>query len=526
MSSNAIFTGLTDLPQDGCVVIKGSRIVDAGDKRLAGKWQGPQTKYLKFEDQLIMPGFCESHAHIFFGALEFCSANVSEARSEEEAVQMLAGFDHSAAGMWVIGFGWNRYAWEKDALPTKKTLDASFPDRPALVFDAELHSLWVNSKTLEICGINRNTPDPAGGKITRDADNEPTGHLLEPAAMALVLDEALQKGLEDERKLFQKYFKKTAALGITSISAVPDFGLKKHGIYEELDRQGELNLRIHLVESANEKIEDLIRLRSRLTSGRLNFSGVKEFIDGTAMAHTGLLLEPYCDMPSYRGRPLVDIKSFTEKVVELDRHGFRIRLHACGDGAVRLALDIYEETRRINGPRDSRHTVEHIENINPADLPRFRANGVIASVQPEHLSHDNYAGHPFHKILGKKRVEYAWPFKSLLTSGATVAFGSDHPVVDLNPLQGIYRAVTRLMDDGKPEGGWMPQEKLSLAEALKGYTVFSAFQMFREKDLGTLEAGKLADIIVLDRNIFGAAYEEIKEAKPLLTMLNGNVIHG
>ncbi len=524
LRSRAIFDALTEKPFDGYVAIKGNRIIDVGSGSLMEQWKGPQTKVLDYGKKLIMPGICESHAHNFFGVLELNSVNVEKAKSEEEAAKMVYDYNREKSGGWIFGFGWNQHYWERKELPTRKSLDSYFPDTPVLIFDGELHSVWVNSKALELCNITAETPDPPGGKITRDQDNQPTGHLLEPAAMKLALDYAFKNGLENEKEAFREYFNQTAALGITAISDMQIFDIVKHEIYLELEKENDLKCRVHLVASAKDDISSLNELRDTCSSDKVLFSGVKEFIDGTAMAYTGLLIEPYCDVPGYRGHPLLDVDQFREKAIELDRNGFRIRLHACGDGAVRLSLDILEEARRKNGPRDSRHSIEHIENIHPDDLPRFKENEVIASVQPEHLGGESYETHPFHRILGEDRINLIWPFRSLFNHGAKLAFGSDHPVVGLNPMDGIYRAVTRLMDDKTPEGGWLPDEKMTLEESLKAYTIDSAYQMFREKDFGSLEAGKLADITVLDRNIFETDFEEILETKPAMTMMDGKIV--
>jgi len=528
LKSGAVFDAVSNLPFKGFVAVKSNRIVEVGKGDQVEGWKGPKTEVIDYGEGLIMPGFCESHAHNYLGVLELRSVNVEKAKSEEEAAKMIYEYNRERSGTgsggWIFGFGWNQHSWVSKDLPGRKSLDRYFQDTPVLVFDFELHSAWVNSKALDLCSINAGTPEPDGGKITRDENNQPTGHLLEPAAMKLVLDHAFKGGLADEKEAFLDYFRHAASLGITSISDIQIYDILNHDIYLELEQEDLLNCRIHLVASAKDDLGALEKLREQCCSEKVLFSGVKDFIDGTAMAYTGLLIEPYSDVPGYKGHPLLDVDQLREKSIELDRSGYRIRLHACGDGAVRLALDMFEEVRQKNGPRDSRHTIEHIENIHATDLPRFRENGVIASVQPEHLGEESYEKHPFHKILGRERVNLIWPFKSLLNHGAKLAFGSDHPVVGLNPMEGIYRAVTRLMDDKTPAGGWLPQEKLTLAEALKAYTIDSAYQMFREKDLGSLEPGKLADITVLDRNIFEADPEELVETRPAMTMMDGKVV--
>jgi predicted amidohydrolase YtcJ len=271
-------------------------------------------------------------------------------------------------------------------------------------------------------------------------------------------------------------------------------------------------------------IQTLRDYRTKYNSDFLKFSGVKDFLDGTASMHTGTLIEPYSDQPGFNAEPLVNIEKTIEKAILLDKEGFRIRFHACGAGAVRLGLDIFEEVRRSNGFSDTRHTIEHIENIHPEDIPRFKKLAVTASVQPDHLWADTFAGHPFHKILGKDRCRWAWPFKSLIDSGADVAFGTDFPISPLNPMQGLYRAISRLHEDGLPLGGWNPKEKLSLAESITAYTAGSSKQMYAENLKGMLKPGMVADIAVVKGNLFEMSADEIRHAKIYMTLSNGKII--
>lgn len=525
LTSNVIFTAVSDEPMDGFVAVKDNVITAVDNREEMEKWIGENTKILEYQDKVVMPGFCDSHIHLFFGALEIDTINVIDAKTQEDAARMLYEFYKTREDKWVIGFGWFHYFWEGKKLPSKKSLDKYFPDRPAFIFNEEMHSAWVNSKALEICNINKYTPNPEGGEIQKDENGEPTGYLLEASAMKLVTDIAFNMPAEKEAKIIEGFFIKSAETGVTSVSDIQILDILKYKAYERLEKEGKLTTRIHFAPSLKQDIDTLIELKEKYTSEKLKFTGVKEFIDGTAMAYTGLLIEPYCDRKNFYGHTVVDIQWLKEKVKLLDQVGIRVRIHACGDGAVRLALNVFEETQSENGKRDLRHTIEHIENIHKNDLQRFNELGVIASVQPDHLWVDVYEEHPFHEILGEERNQLAWPFKSLLKHDAKMAFGTDFPISDINPLLSIYRAVTRLHEDRKPEGGWIPKEKLTVVEALKQYTIGSAYQMFRENDLGTLEAGKLADIVVLDRNIFKVAPEEIRETKVKLTMMDGKIIY-
>jgi predicted amidohydrolase YtcJ len=253
---------------------------------------------------------------------------------------------------------------------------------------------------------------------------------------------------------------------------------------------------------------------------------LKSFLDGVATTYTALMVEPYEDKPDTKGITLVPIEVAKNWVRSADKEGCQIRLHACGDGAVRFGLDCFEEAQKHNGRRDARHSIEHIENIHADDATRFQELGVVASVQPEHLAiTPTFSDNPYRQRLGKKREKLSWPNKTLLHNRAILALGSDYPVVELNPMIELYRAVTRVHNDGQPEGGWNPEQKLSITEALHAYTYGSAYAAHRENELGSLEAGKLADIVVLDRNLFEIPSEDILKTKVLLTVMDGKVVY-
>jgi len=266
-------------------------------------------------------------------------------------------------------------------------------------------------------------------------------------------------------------------------------------------------------------------MKEKYKSDTLKFGGIKGFVDGTPMGYTGTLVEEYSDRPGFYSEKYLSVEEFGDKARQLEANGIRMRLHACGDGAVREALDIYEYSKAANQGEPLRHTIEHFEVVHPDDMARAGELGVVASVQPDHMWAPIFEEHPFHKILGEERCKYVYPFKTLRDNGAVLAFGSDHPIADLDPMRGLYRAVMRLSEDKLPEGGWCPNEKLSLADSIKAYTIGSAYQMWNEKITGTLEIGKFADIAVIDRNLFEVDPEEILEATAVMTMLGGKVIY-
>lgn len=528
LASNAVFTGLTAEVKPGAVAIGENKIIAVGNFADMELFLGPQTRVFQLGDQLIMPGFHDFHIHLFLGSLSQQCVSLLDAQSEEEAAEMVRQFAESRPDdPWVIGFSWYHVYWKEKRLPHRSTLDKVVPDRPVFLFNAECHGAWVNSKALELAGIDCNTPDPPFGEIMRDERGEPTGFLYE-TAMGLA-KQALMLPLERRYQILQEFLKQAAQLGVTSVHdmfPLPGMELGDLELYEAFEQQGELTTRIHFLASLDGQLDHPKRLREKYKSDKLMFSGLKQFLDGVPTTYTAYLVEPYSDRPDTRGNTLIPPEVVKKWVNEADREGFRVRLHACGDGAVRLGLDCYQAARQINGTRDSRHTIEHIELIHPNDLNRFQELNVIASMQPEHMAASSkYADNEYLNRFRGEREQYTWPIRTLKDRGAQLAFGSDFPVVGLNPLDEIYRAVTRRHNDGLPEDGWNPQEKITLAESLSAYTYGSAYGAFRENDLGTLEPGKLADIVVLKQNLFNVPVEQIPNCSVSMTIMDGKIVY-
>ena len=528
IKSNAVFDSIGDKPFSGFVAVKENKIVCVSDKpEEADQWKGPDTQVLDFGDKLVTPGFGESHCHSFYGALEIIGANVVDAVSEEEAVNTIYEHEKDRKDGWVIAFGWNNEYWKVKELPTKASLDKKFPDIPVAVINEELHGMWVNSKALEICGITKDTEIPKGnGMISKGPDGEPDGYLLETPAMKIVLEEAFKFTPEEEQELIDNYFKTISRYGLTSISNLQIHDILKEEIFARMDKEGRMGARMSICATVNEDLDTLLRMKNAYQSDMLKFGGVKGFADGTPMGYTGTLVEEYSDRPGYFGECYMTVESFGDKAAEFETNDIRMRIHACGDGAVRNTLDIFDYAKAKAPGHNLRHTIEHIEVIHPDDIPRFgKDSDVIASVQPDHMWSLIFDEHPFHKILGEERCRHTYPFKTLLDRGTVLAFGSDHPIAGLNPMNGIYRAVTRLAEDRQPEGGWSPWEKLSVADSIKAYTMGSSYQMYNEDITGTLEEGKLADIVVLDKNLFEIDPEEILTTTVEMTMLDGKIIY-
>ncbi len=519
ISSNVVFTGTEDLPKPASIAIKGNKIVAVGTASEMQELIGPETKVYQFENKLVMPGFNDLHLHVIPGCLMEDNINLLDARSEQEVVDRVAEFAKSRPDeLWVQGYMWYHTKWDDPKLPHRSSLDAVIPDRPVFLFHASGHTVWVNSKALEILGIDRNTPDPPHGKIMKDEFQEPTGILYESAA-SIASKQAMNLPENRKRQVFENFLSNAAKYGVTSITdifKVTDLEINEIDLYEEFEEQEKLTTRIHFLIGLDADIQRAQYYRDKYKSGKLRFSGLKEFLDGVVTTHTANLVEPYTDIPDSHG-PLLP-EEMRNYVLAADKEGFRIRFHAVGDGAVHYALDLFEEAQQQNGVRDARHTIEHIEVVHPTDIPRFKELDVIASMQPEHMELIN-KNHYF-SCIGE-RSKYTFAIKSLLDAGAKVVLNTDYPVVSLNPLLEIYRAITRVVGEGEL---FNEDEAITLTQSLQAYTSTAAYGVFRENELGTLEAGKLADLIVIDCDLFNVPTERIKDARVELTMMDGKVI--
>lgn len=525
--SESVFIGTIDHPVSTSVAVKNNRIIEVGGN--LDHLLGSETRVIECGDNLVLPGFHDSHVHLMLAGLFQTCVNLQKAVSEEETAQLVKEFaDSRPDDPWVLGFTWYHVFWENKRMPHRRTLDKLIADRPVFLLNYEGHGAWVNSKALEICGIDRSTPDPEGGEIERDQNGEPTGILYENA-MGLVSKYAYDLSEDMQTSMLRQLMDNAVKKGVTSICDMQPFigiDLGDPKLYEKFEQSGELCVRINITPEMTDNLEKVRSLRKEHNSGGVKFSGLKQFVDGVATTHTAYMIEPYEDAPKNVGSTVKPIDQLRSWIIKADSEGFRVRLHACGDGAVRASLDFFEEAARVNGKRDARHTIEHIENIHPDDIKRFAELGVIASMQPEHLAMtETYEDNPYPEKLGPERIKLSWPIKTLMNAGATVTFGTDCPVVDLDPFIGIYRALTRVHNDGEPSGGWNPIEKIDMATALRGFTQAPAYMEFRENELGTLEPGKLADIIVLDRNLFTTPVEKIRETKVKITMMDGKIVY-
>ncbi|MCQ4637107.1 amidohydrolase [Anaerovorax odorimutans] len=523
-----IYTGLSEELTDGYVIWEDGTILFVGNESDAEPYLDGETEILRFDDNFIMPGFHDFHVHLMSGALMERDGILRYANIEEEAVRMLWEKNKDRRSKdWILGGAWDNFRWPENKLPSKESLDVYFKDIPVFLLNKECHGAWANSEALRRFKITRDTPDPENGSFFRNSDGEPTGYVHEAAVIPMLKGILKDMSLESMADYAESFAEKANTYGITSVGDLPLYGIRADRAYKLLEEQGRLKVRINFCIAMMEDLTEIFSAREEYTSDLLRFIGVKDFLDGTPMGHTGFMLEPYTDMPEFRSSPMIEPEVLKARVALLAANDIKVRLHACGDGAVRLGLDAFAYARDALGERGLRHCIEHIESISPEDIKRFGDLNVIASVQPDHLPKYDFDGHPFHRMIGEERMRYSWPFRSLAENGAVLALGTDYPVTELNPLRGVYRAVTRLTDDGEPKGGFSPDEKLSVHESLRAYTYGSAYAAGREKETGSLCPGMLADLAVLEENPFACAFDRDKMfgMKVLMTIVGGEAVY-
>ncbi len=526
-----IYTVNSRQPWAEALAIRGDKIVAVGSAKQIAAYRGPSTRVIDAKNHLVLPGFTDCHIHFMDGSISLGRVNVEGAKNVEEIQKKVKDYaDAHPNAPWILGRGWSYPAFGAAALPDRKYLDAVVADRPVYLEGFDGHTYWANSKALEAAGITRDTPDPPNGKIVRDPKTgEATGALKE-AAFSLV-DKVVPKPSREERlEALRQGIREANKAGLVRVhSAGQDF--EWLDLYDELRKKGELTLRFYvayfldppeLTSAELQKIEDAGRTyHDEWISG----SVVKTMLDGVVESHTAAMLEPYSDDPSQSGKMFWDPAKYKQAVTELDRRGYQIFTHAIGDRAVRLALDAYEEAHKTNHSTDSRDRIEHIETITAADIPRFGKLGVIASMQPLHAYPDEDTLGVWSRNAGPERATRAWSWRSINANGGRLAFGSDWPVVTLNPWQGVQNALTRQSREGTPPGGFVPRERLSLAKTIEAYTLSAAYAGKFEKTEGSLEPGKVADLIVLSQDLFKVDPHKTADTKVLLTMVAGKTVY-
>jgi len=523
VSNARIWTVNAQQPEAEALAIIGERIVAVGSDKQIATWRGPSTKVIDARGKRVLPGFNDAHLHFVQAGLQLDQVQLTDARSPEElAARIAAQARKQREGEWVLGGDWDEQNWNPPRLPTRELIDAATPSTPVFVNRHDGHEALANSQALKLAGITAQTKAPPGGEIVRDARGEPTG-VLKDAAMDLVDKVVPQPTPEQRRTAAKRALAHAASLGVTSVQHMnPERG--DVAAYAWLAERGELTARIYNAPMET-SWEDQARIGLRRAFGStfLRLGAVKGYADGSLGSATAWFFEPFLDAA---GNGLVsaemqDLKAFRARLIGADAAGLQLCIHAIGDQAISSVLDTFSEIEKTNGARERRWRIEHLQHVAPKDFERLERLSVVASMQPYHAIDD---GQWAERRIGPERAKTTYAFRTLLDRGVRLAFGTDWSVAPLNPLLGLFAAVTRETLDGKHPGGWVPEQKITLAEAVEAYTLGSAFAEFQEKDKGTLAPGKLADLVVLSADIFRIDPHALRDAKVDLTMVGGKIV--
>ncbi len=514
-----IWTGNPKQPWAEAISLRGDRIAVVGSNDDVKKTLG-DVKPIDAHGEMVTPGFIDSHVHFLDGGRQLSSVQLRDAKTPAEFIKRIKDYAATVpAGTWITGGDWDHQLWGGE-LPTHEWIDSVTPNNPVSVTRLDGHMILANALAMRNAKVSTATPDVSGGTIVRDASRAPTG-IFKDNAQDVIFNAIPDPSPEMADRALMAAMKYVAEQGVTSVAHMGTWG--DLAVFERAHKAGTMLTRI----SAAVPLSSWARLRDTIAArGRgddwLHIGGLKGFADGSLGSHTAAILEPYTDAPKDSGLLVTPPDSLYAWASGADKSGLQIIVHAIGDRAIRTQLDIYERIAQENGARDRRFRIEHAQHIAPSDIARFAALHVIASMQPYHAIDD---GRWAEKVIGHERAKTSYALKSLLDSGALLAFGSDWDVAPPTPLEGIYAATTRATADGKNPGGWIPEQKIGVEDALRAYTSGGAYAMFADSTRGRLEPGKLADLTVIDRDITKIAPAEIRDAHVLMTVVGGKVVY-
>lgn len=514
-----VWTGDPDRPWAEAVASRGETIIAVGSKSEIEPMIGEDTEIISVAGSMLVPGMIDTHVHFITGGSGLAAVQLRDAATPEEFVARIGEYAKTLKpGEWVLNGNWDHENWGGE-LPQHDWIDEVTPENPVWINRLDGHMSLANSLALELAGVDADTPDVAGGEIVRDESGSPTG-VLKDNAMGLIDAAVPAPGEEQLDREARAAMAHVASNGVTSVHDMAD--RDSLATYRRARANGELTTRIYSVMP----LQHWQRLRDEVSrNGRgdhwLRIGGLKGFMDGSLGSHTAAFFEPFTDAPDDRGLLLNDLDDMRSWIASADEAELHVMVHAIGDRAIRSLLDIYLEVAETNGERDRRFRIEHAQHIHPDDIARFGVQNVIASMQPYHAIDD---GRWADKVIGAERAKTTYAFRSLIESNAHVAFGSDWFVAPATPLEGIYAAVTRRTLDGANPDGWVPEQKITVEQALKSYTSEAAYASFEEDVKGMLKPGMLADFVLLDRDITAIPPEEIVDTEVLRTVVGGRVV--
>ncbi|MFI5174616.1 MAG: amidohydrolase family protein [Terriglobia bacterium] len=520
-----LWSGNASQPWAEALASRGDRITAVGSNEDIKKLAGPKTQVIDLQGRLSLPGFIDDHTHFMSGGFQLLSVDLRDARTPKEfARRIREKAEKLGAGRWITGGDWDHELWPGAPLPTKVLIDPFTANNPVFVGRLDAHMALANSVALHMAKITKETQDPPGGTIVRDPKSgEPTG-ILKDAAMGLIWPLIPEPTVAEKEEAFTAALAAAARDGVTSIQDITPWS--DFELYQRYHNAGRLTVRISARTPLSQwKQQADIVARQGTGDAWLRLGGLKAFMDGSLGSTTALFFDPYLDAPTMTGLMADDNipeGRLKQNIRDADKAGLQCSVHAIGDKANHLLLNYFEEVEKENGPRDRRFRIEHAQHLLPSDVPRFARLGVIPSMQPYHAIDD---GRWAERRLGPARLKTSYAFRALLDAGAALTFGSDWNVAPLSPLMGIYAAVTRETLDGKNPQGWIPQQKVTVEEAVRAYTIAAAYAGFEEHEKGSLEAGKLADVVVLSQDIFRIPPHDISKTEVMNTIIGGKVVH-
>ncbi len=513
-------------PQAESLAVLRDRIVAVGSATEVDAWHGPQTKVIDAQGKLLLPGFNDAHVHFVDGGDHLQSVQLKDAASPEEFARRIAERVRATPkGEWITGGDWDEQKWSPPNLPTKELIDPVTPDTPVWVNRYDGHESLANSVTLKLANITSKTSNPPGGEIVRDAQGNPTG-VLRDAAQDLVNKVMPPMSRQRRMRSIHRALEYAASVGVTSVQDMnPVYDDVK--AYAELEQQGALTTRIYVAPlETGWRDQAKIGVRHAFGTPFLRMGAIKGYADGSLGSETAYFFEPYTDAPNTHGLLSDEMhppSAMRQRLLGADAAGLQICIHAIGDQAISMILDIYENIEKANGKHDRRWRIEHSQHMAEKDFDRYAKLGVIASIQPYHAIDD---GRWAEKRIGPERIKLTYAFRTFLEHGVKLAFGTDWSVAPLNPMLTIYAAVTRATLDGKNPGGWIPGQKLTVPESVEAYTMGSAYAEFQEKEKGSITPGKLADFTILSDDIFKIPPAAIKNVKVEATFVGGKLVYG
>jgi predicted amidohydrolase YtcJ len=533
LTGGRIWTENPAQPEAEAIAISGGRVVHVGTSADILATKGRETKTIDLKGRRVVPGFNDAHVHFYYGGASLASVQLRGTKSKEEMRSKVAAFAKSLPkGEWILLGEWDPQAWNSPGLPDHHLIDDVTPDHPVFVNQTDAHTMLANALAMKLAGVDRNTPDVPGGKIGRDAQGNPTGIFVDAAKDLIERVIPSPTSQQIARALLQAQ-KHAFRFGVTGVhdmgfvgSRASESSADLFRAYQILLQQGDLKIRTSLYTPLPQwkKLANLGVL-APFGNSTLQVGGLKGFSDGSLGSSTAWFLDPYTDNPKSCGGPSDELTNPEQMFGNMqggDAAGLQLAIHAIGDRANKMVLDFFDQIGRTNGARDRRLRIEHAQHLKPSDVARFPRMKVIASIQPYHCIED--ARWACGRI-GPDRIKEAWACRSLLEAGTTLAFGSDWWVAPIDPLKGIYAAVTRRPIDGSCPEGWVPEEKISVKDAVHAYTVGPAYASFQENSRGALAPGRSADLVVLSHDILNIEPEEILESKTDITIVNGEVVY-